>query len=239
MGGRLRFSAVLAVFAVLATALPLRAEVFELWPWKGGGAPSGGTRVGELPGKATPLYTEPIRVNGVPLEMKVSALDADFPSLLATLARMFPSGNLRAGSDAVRVAYKVDGVNVERWLLVDGGPGKPATLFVIVAPEKIPPPAEWPAELPPLPSGAEAGQVIRFPKRKAAYGSFRNAGSDPEGSAKELSGKLKAAGWRSVGGEAGQPGGGRGGFFLHDSPRRILWAGYGADGTGMFYSRPY
>ncbi len=85
MGGRLRFSAVLAVFAVFATALPLRAEVFELWPWKGGGAPSGGTRVGELPGKATPLYTEPIRVNGVPLEMKVSALDADFPSLLATL----------------------------------------------------------------------------------------------------------------------------------------------------------
>lgn len=219
---------VLAAFAALS---PLRAEVFELWPWKSGGIPSEVSRTGELPGRVTPLYTEKMQVNGVPLEIKASALDADFPSLLAMLVRMFRPENFRAGSDAVRVAYRVDNGNVERWLLVDGGPGRPVTLFVIVAPEKLPPPDGWPGEFPPLPAGATARQVIRFPGKKAVYGSFRNAGNDPAASAKELSAKLTAAGWRSIGGD--------GGMFLHDSPRRILWADFASDGTGAFYTRPY
>jgi len=237
MGRKSRFS--LLVLAAFAALSPLQAEVFDLWPWKGGGIPSGGTRTGELPGRQTSLYTEQMQVNGVPLEIKASTLDADFPSLLAMLVRMFRPEDIQAGSDAVRVAYRVDQGNVERWLLVDGGPGRPVTLFVIVAPEKLPPPDGWPTELPPMPTGATVRQVIRFPGRKAVYGSFRNSANDPEASAKTLSAKLTAAGWRSVGGEAEQPGGGKGGIFLHDAPRRILWAGFAPDGTGVFYTRPY
>jgi len=236
MGGK---SVLLTAVLALLTVLPLRGEVFELWPWKGGGVPSGISRVGELPGIVTPLYSEKMRVNGVPLEMKISTVDADFLSLLTMLIRLFPPESIRAGSDAVRVAYRIDKENVERWLLVNGGPGKPVTLFVIVAPEKLPPPPEWPAELPPLPPGAEGRQVIRFPGRKAVYGGFRNAGDDPAALAKELSAGLTTAGWHSIGGEAAQPGGGKGGIFLQDKLRRILWVGYAADGTGVFYSRPY
>lgn len=232
MGRKLRF--LLTVPAVFAALSPLRAEVFDLWQWKGGGIPSEVSRTGELPGGQMPLYTREMRVNGVPLEIRASALNIDFPSLLAVLARMFHPENLRAGSDAVRVAYRVDGGNVERWLLVDGGPGKPTTLFVIVAPEKLPPPDGWPGELPPLPPGATAERVIRFPDKKAVYGNFRNAGDDPAAAGKALSTKLTAEGWRPVGGESGS-----GGLFLHDNPRRVLWTGFAADGTGMFYTRPY
>lgn len=236
MSGNMRL--VLAVFAAFAAFAPLRGEVFELWPWKGGGVPSGSSRTGELPGRLTPLYVENAEVNGVPLKIEVSALDTDFTSLLAWLVRAFRPENLRVGSDAIRVAYQVGGNQVERWLLVNGGPGKPVTVIVIVAPEKLPPP-EWPPELPALPPGATPGQVIRFPGKKAVYGSFRNAGGDPSLSSKELAAGLEVAGWRSVGGEAGQPDGGRGGIFLHDKPRRVLWAGYGSDGNAVFFSRPY
>jgi hypothetical protein len=232
MGRKSRF--LLSVLAAFAALSPLRAEVFELWPWKGGGAPAGISRTGELPGRQTPLYTEQMQVNGVSLEIKASALDTDFPSLLAMLVRMFRPEDLRAGSDAVRVAYRVDNGNVERRLLVDGGPGKPVTLFVIVAPEKLPPPDGWPRELPPLPPGATAERIISFPDKKLSYGSFRGPADDPDALGKALAAKLTAAGWRSLNGD-----GGSGGMFLHDSPRRILLISFASDGTGVFYTRPY
>jgi len=228
----------LPVFA-LAAAIPLRAEVFELWPWKPGGVSAPGSLVERLPGKVKELHAEKIRVNGVPLEIRVSAVDADFATILTVLAKLFRPENLAAGPDAVRVAYKLGKDRVERWLLVNGGRGKPATLFVIVSPEKLPQPESWPAELPPLPPGAAAKQVVQFPERKAVYGSFQNAGRDPENLAKELTGRLRAEGWIPLGNETEQPGGGRGGIYLSRNPRRLLWAGYGADGSGIFYLRPY
>ncbi len=228
-----------ALFALTAV-VPLHAEVFDLWPWKSNGdAPAGASRIGELPGTATQLHTEEMQVNGETLEMKVSSLDIDFATLAAILAKRFPAGSIRAGDDAIRIAYLLREGTVERWLLVDGGIGKPVTLFVIVAPEKLPPPPAWPVELPPLPSGAQANQIVRFPARQAVYGSFREAGDKPEELAQDLTGSLRTAGWRALGEEAGHSGDGNGGIFLHDRPRRILWASFGANGNGVFYSRPY
>ena len=184
------------------------------------------------------LHAEKMRVNGVDLQLKISAVNADFPLLLSWLAKMFRPENLQSAGGSVKVAYKV-GRQVERWLLVDGGPGKPVTLFLIVAPEKLPEAKEWPEELPELPAGAVPVQVVSFPGRKAVYGSFRNAGSEPSNLFRSLSAALKLAGWKSLGNEAEQPDGGTGGIFLGQNPRRILWANYGSNGSGIYYSRPY
>ena len=215
----------LLLILIAGPLLPLRGEVFMLWPWKGGGTASGESLAGQLPGIGRMLHAEKMRVNGVDLQLKISAVNADFPLLLSWLAKMFRPENLQSAGGSVKVAYKV-GRQVERWLLVDGGPGKPVTLFLIVAPEK-------------LPAGAVPVQVVSFPGRKAVYGSFRNAGSEPSNLFRSLSAALKLAGWKSLGNEAEQPDGGTGGIFLGQNPRRILWANYGSNGSGIYYSRPY
>ncbi len=228
----------LLLILIAGPLLPLRGEVFMLWPWKGGGTASGESLAGQLPGIGRMLHAEKMRVNGVDLQLKISAVNADFPLLLSWLAKMFRPENLQSAGGSVKVAYKV-GRQVERWLLVDGGPGKPVTLFLIVAPEKLPETKEWPEELPELPAGAVPVQVVSFPGRKAVYGSFRNAGSEPSNLFRSLSAALKLAGWKSLGNEAEQPDGGTGGIFLGQNPRRILWANYGSNGSGIYYSRPY
>ena len=206
----------LLLILIAGPLLPLRGEVFMLWPWKGGGTASGESLAGQLPGIGRMLHA----------------------LLLSWLAKMFRPENLQSAGGSVKVAYKV-GRQVERWLLVDGGPGKPVTLFLIVAPEKLPEAKEWPEELPELPAGAVPVQVVSFPGRKAVYGSFRNAGSEPSNLFRSLSAALKLAGWKSLGNEAEQPDGGTGGIFLGQNPRRILWANYGSNGSGIYYSRPY
>ena len=230
---------VLLFFLLLCLAFPLCGEVFTLWPWKGGGTASGESLAGRIPELGGVLHSEKMKVNGIDLEVTVSAVNTDFITLTEFLLRTFKPENLEFGGGSVKVAYKVGENSVERWLMVDGGPGKPVTFFRISAPEKLPQVTDWPAELPELPPGAVPEQIIWFPGRKAVYGSFRNSGSDPASLLRTATDRLKLSGWTPLGREAETVSGGSGEIFIHSNPRRILWVNYGEKGVGAAYSRPY
>ena len=217
----------------------LYGEVFTLWPWKGGGTVAGESLSNRIPEVGNVLHTERMKVNGVDLELTVSAVNTDFGTLTEFLLRTFQPENLQFGDGSVKVAYRIDENSVERWLMVDGGPGKPVTFFKIVSPEKLPAVTDWPEELPELPPGAVPEQVIYFPGRKAVYGSFRNSGSDPASLLRTVSDRLAITGWTPLGREAETISGGSGEIFLRADQRRILWVNYGTDGVGAAYSRPY
>ncbi len=219
--------------------LPLRGEVFTLWPFSGGGASASGSLAREIPGIKDPLFSEAMTVNGINLNMTVSPVDIAFTELLEYLLNRFKPENLRTGSDEIRVAYKIGDNTVERWLFVNSGPGKPVTLFRVSSPESIPQPKDWPAALPPLPDGAIPTQVIYFPGRKASYGSFQNAGASKEQSMRQLNDQLKAQGWQPVGKEGEPQINGTGDIFIRRKPRQILWADFGELGTGAFYTKPF
>ena len=107
----------------------LCGEVFTLWPWKGGGTTSRGSLSDRIPELGPVLHTERMRVNGIDLELTVSAIHTDFATLAEFLLRTFQSENLRFGNGSVKVTYRVGENSVERWLMVDGGPGKAVTFF--------------------------------------------------------------------------------------------------------------
>lgn len=220
-------------------AFPLCGEVFTLWPWKGGGTVSGGSLADRIPELGRVLHTERMKVNGIDLELTVSAVNTDFGTLTEFLLRTFQPENLKFSGDTIRVTYRIGENSVERWLMVDGGPGKPVTFFKIAAPEKLPAVTEWPVELPELPPGAVPEQIIYFPDRKAVYGSFRNSGRDPASLLRTVSDQLTLLGWTPLGREAETVSGGSGEIFIRSDQRRILWINYGENGVGAAYARPY
>ena len=223
----------------IGLAISLRSEVFTLWPWKGGGTSSRESLAETIPGVGPVLHTEKMSVNGVDLELTVSAINTDFVTLTEFLLRTFQPENLQFGPGSVKTAYQIGGNLVERWLMVDGGPGKPVTFFRITSPEKLPAPGEWPSELPELPPGAAVEQIIRFPGRNAVYGSFRNSGGDPAALLRTVSDRLQLTGWTPLGREAETLSGGSGEIFLRSDEKKILWVNFGSNGAGAAYTRPY
>ncbi|MDR0932065.1 MAG: hypothetical protein LBM70_03485 [Victivallales bacterium] len=230
---------ILGLLLSLALTLPLYGEVFTLWPLKPNGATSEKSLINEIPALGKVLHTERMVVNGVDLSMVTRSSDADFATILEFLYRSFRPENLTLGSDSAKVAYKIGENQTERWLIVDGGLGKAVTIFQISAPATLPKATDWPGELPHLPIGANVGQIIHFPDRKAIYGSFSNGGSDTAMLLRNVVGELKSSGWIPLGNEAETSSGGRGEIFLHNNPRRIMWVNFGQNGTGVAYTRPY
>ncbi len=227
----------LAAIAVFVAAFAADAEVFTLWPWRGSGGVQ--ARLEGIPGISTePLYKEKLTVNGVPLELEVYAIDFDFSALEAWLkARLRPENLFREG-DTIRVTYRLADNYLDRWLLIGSGPGKPVACFRISAPEKLPEPAGWPGELPPLPDGATPVQVIHLEGRDGWYGSFSGGSGEPEWQLRSTADRLKNEGWSAVGDEARPSIGGTGDLFLRARPRTLLWVIFNKNG-GSFYSRPY
>ena len=169
------------VFIMFLFFFAVRAEVFTLWPYSSGGS-------------VLSSKVEPMIVNGVRLKLEVRRIDSTFDNLILFLKGNFDPKELRAAGDTIRVAYKTGENQVERWLIVNSGDGKPLTMFCITSPLKLPGPGEWPASLPPLPVGAKAVQVVEFPGRKAVYGSFENSGNSPKQLLRNTSDFLLAGG---------------------------------------------
>lgn len=227
------------VFIMFLFFFAVRAEVFTLWPYSGGGSVLS-SKVDSIPGiDREILLIEPMIVNGVRLKLEVRRIDSTFDNLILFLKENFDPKELRAAGDTIRVAYKTGEKQVERWLIVNSGDGKPLTMFCITSPLKLPGPGEWPASLPPLPVGAKAVQVVEFPGRKAVYGSFENSGNSPEQLLRNTSDFLRSRGWQAAGNEADPSIQGNGDLFLRANPRELMWVSYGAAGNGAYYTRPY
>ncbi len=227
------------VFILILFSIVIQAEVFTLRPYSGGGSVLE-SKVDLIPGiDREILFTEPVIVNGTDLKLEVRRINSTFDNLILFLKKNFDRKELCAAGDTVRVAYKTGKNQVERWLVVNSGDGKPLTMFCITSPLKLPKPGEWPSSLPPLPVGAEITRIVEFPRRKAVYGSFENSASTPEQLLRSTSDFLRGNGWQAAGNEADPSIQGNGDLFLRAKPRELMWISYGADGNGACYTRPY
>ena len=92
----------------------VRAEVFTLWPYSGGGSVLS-SKVDSIPGiDREILLIEPMIVNGVRLKLEVRRIDSTFDNLILFLKGNFDPKELRAAGDTIRVAYKTSGTVADR-----------------------------------------------------------------------------------------------------------------------------
>ncbi len=218
-------STIMAALLLSMALTPLQAEVFTLWPWSGKGEAQ--ARVETIPGfSEQDALTEPIEINGVPLELRISRVNGSFSEVLTALLLRFKPENLQVFSDTVRVTYPLPGGELDRWLLVDSGPGSPVTVFRLTTPATMPGDVPWPHELPAPPAGTRVDQVIRFAKRGSCYVSFHYEDQSPEYLLGQYTATLAAAGWQPVGHEAAPGQNGTGDLFLRTDPRALLWLSF-------------
>lgn len=229
----------LLLFVCFAGAVfPLRGEVFLLRPLgKNGGSVSDIPLCKVLPGleNASSLLAEPMKINGRDFTLEVFASSARFEDIL----RFLNAKGIRfaQSNDSLRCSSLLADGTVERIMVVKS-PGRGAvTVFRIAGRGGLPPVQAWPRELPELPPGARALQVIELPKRNCVYGAFDCTGSDPAGNLRTLDAVLRNQGWQAAGKEASPLIGGTGDIYYHKLDRRVIWVTFDNSGAGAFCSR--
>lgn len=185
-----------AIGLLIAVALSLQAEVFTLWPSRGGG---GRGRPSGAPGLLNPLeiMNEPVIVNGTALRLDVALIHDTLERCVLQLRSAYPDGRFDRNQDAVRVTIP-DGKKYFRLLLVKLGPELPVMQFSMELPAGFPGQIEWPAELP-ITADGKPLESVYYPKRRTWYGSFTTT-QRPQAAVAELANKLSGAGWEPMSG---------------------------------------
>ena len=228
----------LLIFTVcFVVFLPLRGEVFLLRPLSGTGNLSAIPLNRTLPGleNASPLLTEPVRINGKNFTLEIYRSSARYEDIRQYLAsRGF---HFSESKDTLRCTAKLSKDSLERLLIVKSPGRGPVTVFRIAGSPGFPPVSVWPGELPDLPPGTRALQVIELPRRKSVYGAFEQGSTDAPGAFRELDARLFNTGWRPAGKEASPLTGGTGDIYIHSVKKNVLWVALDGEGRGAFYCR--
>ena len=220
------------ILSVAAALLPLQAEVYWLGPGRGGR--NSDKIAGILPGMEKVLYTEKITVNSYAAKMEISAVTGDVEEI-ASLLRKMKLDKLSISGGTIRFERKLPSGMIERFLIVASRRGRPLTCFRMKIPEKLPPPGEWPSELPPLPPGAEITAVTRL-GGGGVCGEFRNAQEAPYILLRRVDAQLRNRKMFAAGDEVTTRSGGRGEIFY--SKAALIWVNFSDTGHGAFFYRP-
>jgi len=212
--------------------LPGRGEVYLLWPFQGKATVC--EKLGALPGSGQRLaYETKVEINGAPCNLEVYSFTGELAVILDDLKKNYPTENIIAGKGTIRLNYALDAQSVERILLVfsANADGK-CTMFRLITPKELPPPGNWPTELPTLPAGAAIDNVMRFDKG-GVYGSFKNAGESPEVLLKNTVSSLRSQNWVTASNESAF--GGSGELLVRNGGKELCWVDFGEDGHGIMY----
>lgn len=218
---------------VMAAAVNVSAEVYLLGPGR-----NRGTGVNDLsallPGMEKVLHTEKITVNSYGTVLEVSAVKKDIEEI-ALLLRKMKVDKLNISGGTLRFERKVRGTRfVERFLLIASRKERPVTCFRMLVPEKLPPPQEWPPELPPLPSGAIITSVTRLADG-GICGEFRDAPQPPHIMLRNVDALMRNRKMFPAGNEIASRNGGRGEIFYDKNA--IVWVAFSDSGHGAFFYR--
>ena len=221
----------------LLSFLSLQGEVFLLRPLSGSGNNSAFPLCRILPGleNASALLAEPVEVNGKRFTLEIYRSSARYEDMKQFLAaRGF---HFAESKDTLRCTAKLSADSLERLLIVKSPGRGPVTVFRIAGSAGLPPVSVWPRELPDLPPGTRALQVIELPRRQSVYGAFEKGSTDGPGALRQLDALLHNAGWRSAGKEASPLTGGTGDIYIHNRKKNVLWVTFDGEGRGAFYCR--
>ena len=218
--------------ALLAGAFfQLSAEVYWLGP--GRRVSKGSDRIaGLLPGLEKVLYSQKITVNNCPVPLEVSAVKGNIEDIALSL-KALKVDKLNISGGTLRFERPA-GESVERFLLVASRKNRPVTCFKMTVPKELPPPGDWPSELPPLPPGAEITAVTRL-ENGAVCGEFKNAAEPPYVLLRRVDALLRNRKMFPAGNEIASRDGGKGEIFFDKSS--IVLVNFSHTGHGMFFYR--
>lgn len=191
------------------------ADVYLLGP--GGGVPSS-------PGQALNpfnLWSEPVIINGIKCELKVSLLRTNLAESFKRLRQYYPTAKFAYNAESLLFEVK-DGKLRRRVYLVETGKAPyPVVLFSIEYKE-IPANLKWPSSLPSAPDITPI-QVMEFPERGSVYGRFSST-FPAKNILSSLDSALEADGWQPLTREAkkAELGTAKGEFYIKFNPTQII-----------------
>ncbi|MBO4648108.1 MAG: hypothetical protein J5806_08125 [Lentisphaeria bacterium] len=206
---------------LLMNVLPLHADVFSLYPFRGGGG--GGVAELENAASGSRLWKEEVVINGHHLELEVALVNRTLEDVLREFRGQFKNGAAAKNSNSLLFEIPQSNGAKKRCYLVDLGGIVPMLQFSLLLPadfNRKNTVGVWDPELP-LPSGASAQSLMRFPKRKSIYGTFQSPFSIRQ-TLSDLVRTLESRGWRNVGGETAVNADAGGEVFLQEKRNEIM-----------------
>lgn len=215
----------LTLFLAAGITLPLQADVFSFWPFRGGLGGAGGAYSGIAPESIfnpESLRKEPVLVNGKRVLLECS-LGENFSlqEALRLLRRQYPKGKAAMNQDALLFEGPiVNGYRKKLLFITFPGMDK-GILFTMNIPAKGFSTPVWPPELPMIP-GMRPQSVISFPERRSIYGQAASSLS-PQELLSHLSMEMKAQGWIAPAREHTLRDGSGEVFFRQDSSQLLIF----------------
>jgi hypothetical protein len=222
----------LLLILLIALSAPGNGEVFSLWPNAGKG--NAGNAETALNPKI--VWSEPVTINDVKLELNVGLIDMNAEDLAALLFKLFPRAKFATNSNSLLVIIKQEDGSEKRLLLVHLGENTPIIQFSMTVPPKFPENFAWPACLP-MPGDSVPVKYMHFSKRNAYYGEFKT-GTNPALGLEEISGKISHEGWTAAVGGAPRERGRAGDVFMKSKPPAVMLVNFDQKGNGFVFTRP-
>ncbi len=214
-----------ATFLILSSlACALSADVYTLGEGKAGKGMSLDKAL-----EFQKLWIEPVKVNGVPMNISISLVELQFDDCVRRIKELFPEAVVSSNSESMLAETTQADGGATRIYLVKLGGFFPAIQFSVEMPDKKTAASYWPGELP-LPQNAEPLQSIELTGRKAAYGFF-STHDTPAQAFSSIKSRLEADGWTSFAPDqkSGVDAGAQGGVFVKGSPPVLMSVSFGAD----------
>lgn len=222
----------LLLVSLIALAVPGRSEVFSLWPNSG----KGGSGNAETALNPKNIWSEPVTINDVKLELNIGLIDMNAEDLVAMLVKLFPKAKYATNSNSMLVIIKQEDGSEKRLLLVSLGENTPVIQFSMTVPAKFPENFSWPSCLP-LPVDSTPVKYMYFSKRNAYYGEFKT-GANPSLGLEEITGKLNHEGWTATVKRNGGDRENTGEIFMKTKPMSVMLVNFDKNGSGFVFTKP-
>ncbi|MEI8245952.1 MAG: hypothetical protein WCI51_08990 [Lentisphaerota bacterium] len=222
----------LLLIALLALTVAGNGEVFSLWPNAGRG---NGTNA-ETALNPKNIWSEPVTINDVKLELNVGLIDMNPEDLVALLMKLFPNAKFATNSNSMLVIIKQEDGSEKRLLLVSLGANTPVIQFSMTVPAKFPENFTWPACLP-LPGDSAPVKYMYFSKRDAYYGEFKT-GTAPAQGLEEIARKISHEGWAATVKRTAGDRDNTGEIFMKSKPLAVMLVNFDKSGSGFVFTRP-
>lgn len=222
----------LLLIALLALTVPGNSEVFSLWP------NAGKNKTGDAETALNPkiVWSEPVTINDVKLELNIGLIDMNAEDLAALLVKLFPNAKFATNSNSMLVTIKQEDGSEKRLLLILLGANSPIIQFSMTVPSKFPVNFTWPACLP-LPGDSTPVKYMYFSKRNAYYGEFKT-GVTPSIGLEEITGKISHEGWTATVKRTGNQRESTGDIFMKTKPLAVMLVNFDKNGSGFVFTRP-
>ncbi len=222
----------LLLILLLALSVAGRGEVFSLWP------NAGKSRTGDAETALNPknIWSEPVTINDVKLELNIGLIDMNAEDLTALLLKLFPNAKFVTNSNSMLVIIKQEDGSEKRLLLVMLGENTPIIQFSMTVPAKFPENFTWPACLP-LPGDSTPVKYMYFSKRNAYYGEFKT-GVTPSLGLEEIAGKISHEGWTATVKRTPGDRESTGEIFMKSKPLAVMLVNFDKNGVGFVFTRP-